>query len=146
MPKERKSKSFIHTPQYPGGKKAFGEFIRQNLRYPEEALKNRIEGRVYVSYQVNDYGEVITAEVTHGIGYGCDEEAIRIVKLMKYDKAKNRGLRVISTVKTFIEFRLAPTPVPQAIAYTVVKTPEKKKDETPGKKPAGETYGYTIKF
>lgn len=145
MPREKKTKNFIHTPQYPGGKPAFGEFIRQNLKYPEEALKHKIEGRVHVSYQVNDYGEVISSEVIHGLGYGCDEEALRIVKLMKYNKAKNRGLRVISTVKTFIEFRLAPTPVPQAVAYTVVKDPVKKKDEAPSKS-GGETYGYTIKF
>lgn len=142
MPKDKKTKQFLHLPLYPGGKKAFGEFIRQNLRYPEEAVKNRIEGRVFVSFQVNDFGEVISASVIHGIGYGCDEEAMRVVKLMKYDKAKNRGLRLISTVKTHIVFKL---PVQTGLQYTVVKDPVKPK-EPEEKKKESVTYSYTIKF
>ena len=142
MQKEKKGKSFLKLPQYPGGKTAFAEFIRQNLKYPEEALKMQVEGRVHVGFQVNDYGEVISAEVIHGLGYGCDEEAIRVVKLLKYDKVKNRGLRLISTIKTYIEFRLPKQP---ALSYTVVQSPVKKTEESPKKK-EGETYGYTIKF
>ncbi|MEI6576498.1 MAG: energy transducer TonB [Bacteroidota bacterium] len=142
MQKDKKSKHFINVPQYPGGKKAFGEFIHQHLKYPEEALNVRIQGRVHVSFQVNDYGEVISAEVLHGLGYGCDEEALRVVKLLKYDKAKNRGIRLISTVKTFIEFKL---PVQSALQYTIVKDKPAVEAEVP-KKTEGESYTYTISF
>jgi TonB family protein len=142
MAKDKKTKQFLNVPIYPGGKKAFGEFLRQNLRYPEEALNARVEGRVHVSFQVNDYGDVISATVIHGLGYGCDEEAMRIVKLMKYDKAKNRGLRLISTVKTYIEFKL---PVHSGIQYNIVKDPPKT-TEPEVKKDAPVVYSYTIKF
>lgn len=142
MPKDKKIKQFIHLPLFPGGTKAFGEFLRQNLKYPEEAIKNRIEGKVYVSFQVNDSGDVIAATVLHGIGYGCDEEALRVVKLLKYDKAKNRGLRLISTVKSHIDFKL---PIKTGLQYTVVKDPPKP-IETGEKKNEPVTYSYTIKF
>ena len=87
-------------------------------------------------------GTVTSASIIHGIGYGCDEEAMRIVKLLKYNKAKNRGLRLISTVKTHIIFKL---PVQSGFQYTVVKDPPKpvEVDEKPKE---SVTYSYTIKF
>jgi len=141
MKEQRKEKKFIDLPEYPGGKKAFQEFIKKNLKYPKEALEKKIEGEVYVKYRVDGLGRVIEAEVTHGIGHGCDEEALRIVKMLKYGRAKNRGVRVTATRKTRIRFKL---PESTSIQYNYLKT--KKKEEKPEKKKDGETYGYTISF
>ncbi|MOA34470.1 Gram-negative bacterial tonB protein [compost metagenome] len=52
------------------------------MKYPKEALKNNIQGRVAVTFYVDTLGKVKDVRLLKGIGYGCDEEAIRIVKSM----------------------------------------------------------------
>jgi len=141
MKKDKKSKKFLNLPLYPGGKTAFQEFIRENLKYPEEALKHKIEGKVYLGYQVNDNGEVVDAYVIKGIGYGCDEEAVRVVKLLQYNKVTNRGMRLVSSMKTTIGFNLNETK--QELKYNYVHhKPEVKENPVPAK----VVYGYTISF
>ena len=130
MKKKTKPEAFIQRPKYPGGKKALDDFVKSNLVYPEEALKNRAEGSVRVAFDVDVYGKVISAKVTHGIGYGCDEEAIRLVLLLRYEKKMYRGLRVTHHENIYIHFRLPGAPakpeqLPVQINYTY-KPSEKK--------------------
>ncbi|HNV50455.1 MAG TPA: energy transducer TonB [Bacteroidales bacterium] len=144
MSEPKKDKKFIKLPKYPGGKAAFQEFIRKNLKYPPEALKNKIEGAVHIKYRVNGLGKVVEAKVIHGLGYGCDEEALRLIWLLKYEKAKNRGLRVTAAMKTRINFKL-PQKVPVEIKYEVKK--EIKPKTSPEKaKPEKVSYNYIIEF
>ena len=111
-----KEKKFINTAIYPGGKNAIQEFIKKNLSYPKEALNNQIEGNVIVKYKVNPLGSVINTFILKGIGYGCDKEAIRVVKKLKYPKHINKKIRVTTSKKITIKFRL-----PQlSIRYTIV--------------------------
>ncbi len=140
MPAHQKKKNFIKLPQYPGGKPAFIEFMKKNLQYPPEAIAARIEGKVMVAFEIDDNGDVHNPHIINGIGHGCDEEALRLVSLLKYEKVKNRGMRVRAKNKTSIQFKL-----PKAgISYTITesKKPEQKTDENPVK----ETYEYTIRF
>jgi TonB family protein len=138
-----KDKKFIAMPQYPGGNAALRKFIDENLKYPEEAIKKQIEGTVYVSFTVSNEGKVEDVRVTKGVGFGCDEEAIRIISLLRYDAARNRGLKVRSTMKTRINFRLPFAPAP-VLNYTII--PEKEINK-PVEKPTGSNlYGYTITF
>jgi TonB family protein len=138
-----KDKKFIAMPQYPGGNAALRRFIDENLKYPEEALEKQIEGTVYVSFTVSNEGNVEDIRATKGIGYGCDEEAIRIISLLRYEAARNRGLKVRSTMKTKINFRLPYVPAP-VLNYTITSGKETKK---PAEKPTGvSSYGYTITF
>lgn len=139
--KQGKDRKFLALPEYPGGKDAFRKFIMENLRYPAEALEKRIEGEVHLRYWVEGNGKVTDAEVTHGIGYGCDEEALRLVKMLKYGTAKNRGLRVKSSMRTRISFKLPSQPQVQ-YQYS---TPEKKKVESPASKTGGSVT-YTIRI
>jgi protein TonB len=141
MKEQHREKRFIDLPEYPGGKTAFQEFIRKNLKYPKEALEQKIEGAVHVKYRVDGRGKVIETEVTHGLGYGCDEEAIRVVKLLKYGRAKNRGVRVTASMRTKINFNL---PKQAGIQYNY--TQKEKPKEKPDDKKSGESYGYTISF
>lgn len=139
--KKKKDKKFVAAPEYPGGNAAFKKFISEELRYPEEALKNQVEGVVHVSYTVANDGTVEEVVVNKGIGYGCDEEAVRVISLLKYEPAHNRGFKVRSTLRTRIFFRLPAAPLP-VITYSVVKEKDNKK---PAGKPAGNSgYGYTI--
>lgn len=142
MKDNTKDKKFIDLPQYPGGKEAFREFIKKNQRYPKEALENKIEGTVHVKYRVSGTGKVVSAEVTHGLGYGCDEEALRLVKMLKYGKAKNRGLRVTASMRTRINFKL-PSQKEVQFEYTPAKKEKPKAADKP-KQDSG--YGYTISF
>ena len=57
-------------------------YIGNNLEYPDEAKKNKIEGKVIVKFMVNEVGAISNVEVVKGIGYGCDKEAVRLVKEM----------------------------------------------------------------
>jgi len=74
-------------PTYPGGNEAMMKFMTENIKYPQDAVKNKIQGKVFISFIVAENGEIIDAKVKRGIGSGCDEEALRVVKLMPRWKA-----------------------------------------------------------
>ena len=69
-------------PEFPDGPAAMQIFIRDNLRYPEEARLKKIEGTVVVQFLITMEGKLTKVNVTRGIGYGCDEEAIRVIQSM----------------------------------------------------------------
>ncbi len=127
----------MDIPQYPGGKKAVNEFVSAHLQYPEDAMKQHIEGIVTVAYQVNDDGEVENPVVLKGLCPSCNEEAIRLVRLLKYGKAQNRGIRLKANCKIHIHFRLAPQEQQPTLNITYSSSQSAAK-----KKPAGG--GYTI--
>tara|TARA_B100001741_G_C16166735_1_gene420482 strand:+ start:133 stop:492 length:360 start_codon:yes stop_codon:yes gene_type:complete len=118
-----KSKKFIAKAEYPGGGDALKKFVMSNLVYPKEALKNKIEGRVFLRYEVNERGSVHSISIINGLGYGCDEEAKRIVALLKYPEVKNRGVKVNTKFKLAIDFRL---PVPPKVKINYIYTTSKK--------------------
>ena len=67
-------------PQFPGGIKEMYRFLGENIKYPEAAAKAGIEGRVFLSFVVTKTGEIQDITVLKGIGYGCDAEAVRVLK------------------------------------------------------------------
>lgn len=73
---------FEQMPYYPRGQKEMMKFISDNLRYPEEAVKEGIEGRVFVKFVVKKDGNISDVEVFRGLDPSCDKEAVRVVKLM----------------------------------------------------------------
>ena len=103
MLKERK---FIRKAEYPGGNLALKKFLDNNIRYPKLALERKIEGRVFLKYEVSNIGGVQNIEVIKGLGYGCDEEAIRLVSLLKYGGLNNKGCKVNTKFKLSIRFKI----------------------------------------
>ena len=69
-------------PEFPGGEKALTDYMANNVKYPEEAKNKNIAGRVFVSFVVEKDGSVNEVKVLRGIGGGCDEEAVRVIKSM----------------------------------------------------------------
>ncbi|WP_276363061.1 TonB family protein [Daejeonella sp. H1SJ63] len=67
-------------PEFPGGVKGWGDYLQSSLKYPDELRKNKITGRVILSFIVLKNGSITDIKVLRGIGYGADEEAVRIVK------------------------------------------------------------------
>jgi len=58
------------------------KYLAENIKYPNTARKNGIEGKVAVQYTVNEDGSLSNFRIVRGIGNGCDEEALRVMKLM----------------------------------------------------------------
>jgi TonB family protein len=83
-------------PMFPGGREALTKYLSDNLSYPEEAKKESIEGGVYIQFVVDSQGKISEAKVLKGIGYGCDEEAMRIVKKMPDWIPGKQGGRVVA--------------------------------------------------
>ncbi len=73
--------SALDTPaKYPGGEQGLNLYIKKNLRYPEAAIKNGTQGRVMIRFIVEKNGRLTNVAAVRGIGDGCDEEAVRLVK------------------------------------------------------------------
>jgi TonB family protein len=72
--------SVEHVPEFPGGLDAFIAFISKNIKYPAEARQNKVQGRVIISFIVEEDGALSNVHVARGIGYGADEEALRVIK------------------------------------------------------------------
>jgi len=77
----------IHTldgienyPVFPGGHSAFIKFLSRNLKYPGSAVEKGIEGKVLISFIIEKNGRLSNIKILRGIGYGCDEEAIRVLE------------------------------------------------------------------
>lgn len=84
-------------PEFPGGMVAWSKFLTRNLRYPEMARDNNIAGRVVVSFIVEKDGQISNLKVLKGIGGGCDEEAMRVIKKSPFWKPgiqNGRAVRV----------------------------------------------------
>lgn len=146
MQKERKDKHFIKKPIYPGGRDALKKFIGSNLKYPKEALENKIEGTVSLKYTIDYKGNVIESHIISGLGHGCDEEALRLANLLKFEVPKSgKKVRVHFHKDLHIHFRL-PKKKPQKkvqMSYQYTKTSPKSSPKT-SKKKSGDSYGYTI--
>ena len=94
-------------PEYPGGMNAFYKYIGTNMRYPVQARRMGVEGRVFVQFVVEKDGSLSEIQVIKGIGYGCDEEALRVIKQSKkWTPGKQRGRAVKVRMILPIMFRL----------------------------------------
>ena len=71
---------FEEMPEYPGGLDSLKSFICRELKYPEQAKKKAISGKVYVSFVIDEVGEVTNVKVMRGVDSLLDKEAVRVVK------------------------------------------------------------------
>lgn len=82
-------------PEFPGGEKELDKFLSENIKYPRQAIEDSIQGKVFVTFVVEKDGKITDARVLRGIGGGCDEEALRVIKKMpKWIPGKQRGKAV----------------------------------------------------
>ena len=94
-------------PEFPGGDKELYQFIADNVKYPAEAKEKGIKGRVFVNFIVEPDGSVSDIKVLRGIGGGCDEEAVRVVKSMpKFKPGIQNGEAVRVSYTVPVIFRL----------------------------------------
>ena len=94
-------------PSYPGGDGKMYEYLGKNIKYPQIARESGIQGRVFVNFVVEPDGSVSNVKVLRGIGGGCDEEAMRVVKTMpKWKPGKQRGKAVRVSYTLPVVFKL----------------------------------------
>lgn len=74
--------NYEEQPGYPGGEYALMDFLRNNIKYPQAARENGIQGTVFLIFVVEPDGKLSNISVLRGIGGGCDEEAIRVISIM----------------------------------------------------------------
>jgi protein TonB len=106
MKKERKDKDFVKSPYFEGGRSAMDAHVKKELRYPKAALANKIEGRVSIQYTIDYKGKVTEAHIISGIGHGCDEEALRIVRGLPFKVPEHGKIKSKYSRKLHIHFRL----------------------------------------
>ena len=79
-------------PEYPGGMQALFEFLKENIKYPEDAQKQKVEGRVLVKFVVETDGSISNIEVVKNAFPSLDAEAERVVRIMpKWTPGKQKG-------------------------------------------------------
>ena len=94
-------------PSFPGGDQKMYEYLSKNIKYPQIARESGIQGRVFVNFVVEPDGSVSNVMVLRGIGGGCDEEAMRVVKGMpKWTPGKQRGKAVRVSYTLPVVFKL----------------------------------------
>jgi protein TonB len=94
------------TPQ--GGMEAFYKYVGKNINYPAQARRMGVEGKVYVQFVVDKDGSLNEVQAIKGIGAGCDEEAVRVVKAApKWKPGKQRGRAVKVRMVIPITFKLS---------------------------------------
>ena len=93
--------------EFPGSEDSLNAFLHRNIRYPKDAKDKKIEGTVYVSFVVERDGDITDAKVVRDIGYGCGEEALRVLNTMpKWKPATQHGYAVRQQNNLPIRFSL----------------------------------------
>lgn len=93
--------------EFPGGQAALMKWLSNNIRYPEAAQQNDIQGRVIVKFVVEKDGSIGAASIVKGVDKDLDREALRVVKKMpKWQPGKNNGVAVRSYFNLPVTFKL----------------------------------------
>lgn len=96
-----------NMPTFPGGEKKMLEYVAKNVKYPQLAKEVGTQGRVFVSFVVEKDGSITNVTILRGIGSGCDEEAMRVVKSMpKWNPGLQCGRAVRVSCNLPINFKL----------------------------------------
>lgn len=110
-PEEEKAEEIILKaevdPSFPGGLPAFYEYVSKHLKYPRQAIRNSVEGKVYVQFVVDTDGSLTDLTILKGISVACDEEALRVLQNSpKWNPGKQRGRAVKVRMALPIIFKL----------------------------------------
>jgi periplasmic protein TonB len=94
-------------PEFPGGDKELYKFLMKNLSYPNAAVRANVEGKVYVKFVVEKDGSIGNLQILKSVGFGCDEEALRVLKSMPSwspGKQNGKAVRVYYTMPIVFKF------------------------------------------
>jgi TonB family protein len=126
-------KIYTYVEQMPVAGYDFNKYLSDSLHYPDSARINNIEGRVILKFIVNENGDISDAIVVRGIGGGCDEEALRVIKNMPVWKpgAQNgQPVKVLFTIPIVFKLEDPDPPVSETVSKPVVTMPVPEYDFT----------------
>lgn len=96
--------------QFPGGLKEFYTYLAKAIRYPAQAVKENVQGKVFLTFVIEKDGSISHIIVLRGIGSGCDEEAARVIKASpKWTPAMQGGQAVRQQYTMPVSFTLMKT-------------------------------------
>ena len=72
--------SNYHAAEPDKGRRNYERYLKRNLKYPDAAKENKIEGEVVLVLTINTFGSITNIDVVQSLGYGCDQEAIRLIR------------------------------------------------------------------
>ena len=99
------------SPQFPGGLQALLDYLHDNIKYPESCRRDSIQGRVIISFVVENDGSINSAEIVKGVHEQLDAEALRVIDAMpKWKPGKQRGKTVRVKYAIPVNFRLDGSP------------------------------------
>lgn len=94
-------------PEFPGGEEALYKYLAENIKYPEKAKNNKVEGRVYITFVIEKDGNVSDAKVLRSVNEELDAEALRVINAMpKWKPGMQRGVPVRVQYNIPISFKL----------------------------------------
>jgi TonB family protein len=95
-------------PQFKGGNNALLNYLRDNVRYPEEAIERKIQGSIIVEFVIDEKGNVSDVKSLRGLEGGCTEEALRVIENTsgKWEPGTKDGKPVRTSIKIPVSFRL----------------------------------------
>lgn len=109
MPASKQSEMSVieQMPQFPGGEAELGQFLSKNIVYPAEAASEKVQGDVKVSFTINDKGYIRNPKIIERMGYGLDEEALRVVlKMPRWQPGKQGGRAIAVQYNLNISFTM----------------------------------------
>lgn len=95
------------SPVYDDGSKSFAEFILRNMKYPDAAVKQGISGTVELFFVIEPWGRISNVRVLEGVGAGCSEEAVRLLRLFRWMPGIKEGKAVRTEMQLSITFNLS---------------------------------------
>lgn len=108
-PTEEEDEIFLVVEEFPephGGIATFYEYVAENLKYPRQARREGIKGKVFLQFIIDKDGSLTNVKVVKGIGFGCDEEAVRVVSSApRWKPGKQRGKAVKVKMTLPIKFK-----------------------------------------
>jgi TonB family protein len=101
-------KSVTESGHFPGDNEAIYQYLAKTIHYPAKARENNIQGKVFISFVIEEDGELTDIKVLRGIGGGCDEEAVKAIAASpKWVPGKEDGIAVRQVFTMPISFTLA---------------------------------------
>ncbi len=97
--KEEKIPVFVQEmPQFPGGDIALQRYIAKGIKYPQIVINNEIQGKVYISFVIDENGNVSTVEIVRGIDASLDNEALRVIRSLPKWKPGRQGGKAVKVI------------------------------------------------
>lgn len=94
-------------PLFPGGKMSMEAYFEKTIQYPQRAYENFVTGEVIVGFLIDNAGNVSDAKIIQGLGYGCDDEVLRVVQAMpNWKPASHEGQAVWTSYEVPVNFSL----------------------------------------